>query len=174
MKLTPLPFNAETDLLLERVVDVPRERVWRAWTEPALLMQWFCPLPWKTVECEIDLRPGGNFNTVMQSPEGERFPNAGCYLEVVPQERLVWTDALVAGFRPSARGYLTTDGGFYLTAALTLTSIGDSTRYIGQVVYLQQGVAGNVPFAAAFSLVPIVVIGVYLWLAKRMGAFDAL
>ena len=52
--------------------------------------------------------------------------------------------------------------------------IGDSTRYIGQVVYMQQGVAGNLPFAAAFSLVPIVVIGVYLWLAKRMGAFDAL
>jgi putative spermidine/putrescine transport system permease protein len=52
--------------------------------------------------------------------------------------------------------------------------IGDSTQYIGQVVYRQQGVAGNVPFAAAFSLVPIVVIGVYLWLAKRKGAFDAL
>jgi putative spermidine/putrescine transport system permease protein len=52
--------------------------------------------------------------------------------------------------------------------------IGDSTNYIGQVVYKQQGVAGNVPFAAAFSLVPIVVIGVYLWFAKRLGAFDAL
>ena len=52
--------------------------------------------------------------------------------------------------------------------------IGDSTNYIGQVVYKQQGVAGNVPFAAAFSLVPIVVIGVYLRLAKRLGAFDAL
>jgi putative spermidine/putrescine transport system permease protein len=52
--------------------------------------------------------------------------------------------------------------------------IGDSTLYIGQVVYRQQGVAGNIPFAAAFSLVPIVVIGVYLWLAKRKGAFDAL
>jgi putative spermidine/putrescine transport system permease protein len=52
--------------------------------------------------------------------------------------------------------------------------IGDSTLYIGQVVYRQQGVAGNIPFAAAFSLVPIVVIGIYLWLAKRMGAFDAL
>jgi putative spermidine/putrescine transport system permease protein len=52
--------------------------------------------------------------------------------------------------------------------------IGDSTLYIGQVVYRQQGVAGNVPFAAAFSLVPIVVIGVYLWFAKRLGAFDAL
>lgn len=52
--------------------------------------------------------------------------------------------------------------------------IGDSTLYIGQVVYRQQGVAGNLPFAAAFSLVPIVVIGVYLWIARRMGAFDAL
>lgn len=52
--------------------------------------------------------------------------------------------------------------------------IGDSTLYIGQVVYKQQGVAGNIPFAAAFSLVPIVVIAAYLWLAKRMGAFDAL
>jgi putative spermidine/putrescine transport system permease protein len=52
--------------------------------------------------------------------------------------------------------------------------IGDSTLYIGQVVYRQQGVAGNIPFAAAFSLVPIVVIGVYLWLAKRQGAFDAI
>jgi putative spermidine/putrescine transport system permease protein len=52
--------------------------------------------------------------------------------------------------------------------------IGDSTMYIGQVVYLQQGTAGNVPFAAAFSLVPIVVIGLYLMLARKLGAFDAL
>jgi len=52
--------------------------------------------------------------------------------------------------------------------------IGDSTLYIGQVVFKQQGVAGNVPFAAAFSLVPIIVIGIYLRLAKKLGAFDAL
>ncbi len=52
--------------------------------------------------------------------------------------------------------------------------IGNSTLYIGQVVYRQQGVAGNLPFAAAFSLVPIVIIGIYLWFAKRRGAFDAL
>jgi putative spermidine/putrescine transport system permease protein len=52
--------------------------------------------------------------------------------------------------------------------------IGDSTLYIGQIVYRQQGVAGNLPFAAAFSLVPIVAIGLYLWFAKRQGAFDAL
>jgi putative spermidine/putrescine transport system permease protein len=52
--------------------------------------------------------------------------------------------------------------------------IGDSTQFIGQVVYRQQGVAGNIPFAAAFSLVPIAVVGLYLWLARRLGAFDAL
>ncbi|WP_298831691.1 ABC transporter permease [uncultured Piscinibacter sp.] len=52
--------------------------------------------------------------------------------------------------------------------------IGNSTLYIGQVVYRQQGVAGNLPFAAAFALVPIVVIALYLWFAKRKGAFDAL
>jgi putative spermidine/putrescine transport system permease protein len=52
--------------------------------------------------------------------------------------------------------------------------IGNSTMYIGQVVYKQQGVAGNLPFAAAFAVVPIVVIAVYLWLAKKRGAFDAL
>ena len=52
--------------------------------------------------------------------------------------------------------------------------IGNSTPFIGNVVYKQQGVAGNIPFAAAFSLVPIVVIFVYLWFAKRKGAFDAL
>jgi len=52
--------------------------------------------------------------------------------------------------------------------------IGNSTLFIGQVVYRQQGTAGNIPFAAAFSIVPIVVIAVYLWLARRKGAFDAL
>jgi putative spermidine/putrescine transport system permease protein len=52
--------------------------------------------------------------------------------------------------------------------------IGDSTLFIGQVIYRQQGVAGNIPFAAAFSLVPIAAIGLYLWFAKRQGAFDAI
>ena len=47
------------DLILERVVDVPRELVWRAWTTPEHLMKWFTPVPWKTIACEIDLRPGG-------------------------------------------------------------------------------------------------------------------
>ena len=70
--------------------------------------------------------------------------------------------------------------GSIFTFSLTLgdyivpSVIGDSSLFIGQVVAVQQGTAGNIPFAAAFSLVPIVVVAIYLWLAKRMGAFDAL
>jgi uncharacterized protein YndB with AHSA1/START domain len=91
-------LNPELDLMLERVVDVPRELLWQAWTTPELLKPWFCPLPWLTVDSEIDLRPGGIFRTTMQSPEGQNFPNSGCYLELIPNERLVWTNALQPDF----------------------------------------------------------------------------
>ena len=101
MTTLPLPAtNPLLDLVLQRTVDVPCDQVWAAWTTPDLLMQWFCPLPWKTVECDIDLRPGGAFRTVMQSPEGQKFPGEGCYLEVVPNRRLTWTSLLGGGFRP--------------------------------------------------------------------------
>jgi uncharacterized protein YndB with AHSA1/START domain len=93
-------INPALDLVLERVVDVAPELVWKAWTEPEHLKKWFTPRPWSTVDCEIDLRPGGIFRTTMQSPEGEQFDEAGCYLEVIPNERLVWTNTLKPGFRP--------------------------------------------------------------------------
>lgn len=135
-----MKFNPETDLKIERIVDVPRERIWRAWTEPKHLMKWWCPAPWSVVACEIDLRPGGIFATTFRSPEGQEFPNEGCYLEVVPGERLVWTDAVIAGFRPSARGYLTTDGGFYMTGSLTLEALGDNkTRYTASAYHADTG-----------------------------------
>ena len=69
-----------------------REAV-RAWTEPALLKQWFAPLPWTTPHAELDVRPGGANLIVMRGPDGTIFPTAGVYLEVVQNERLVFTDA---------------------------------------------------------------------------------
>jgi uncharacterized protein YndB with AHSA1/START domain len=92
--------DLQLDLVLERIVEVPRELVWKAWTMPEHLKKWFTPAPWTTVDCEIDLRPGGLFRTVMRSPEGQEFPNIGCYLEVIQNEKLVWTDALLPGYRP--------------------------------------------------------------------------
>ena len=68
------------DLVLQREIDVPRALVWAAWTEPEHLVKWFAPAPWTITECEIDLRPGGSLRFVMRSPEGQDFPNVGCYL----------------------------------------------------------------------------------------------
>lgn len=113
--------DPQLDLVLERVVDVPPEMVWEAWTDPEQLKQWFTPAPWKTVQCEIDLRAGGRFYTVMESPEGERFPGDGCYLEVVPNRRLVFTDALLPGYRPAENPFM--------TAIVEITPEGSGTRY---------------------------------------------
>jgi uncharacterized protein YndB with AHSA1/START domain len=129
-------FNPELDLTFERIVDVPRELVWQAWTTPEKLLPWFCPLPWKTVECEIDLRVGGKFYTVMQSPEGQSFPNTGCYLELVENEKLTWTNALEPGFRPvtppkPSPGHECAE--FLMTASIMLEPHAKGTKYTALV-----------------------------------------
>ena len=102
------PVDPERDLVLTREVPVSCAQVWAAWTRPELLVQWFTPAPWSTVAAEVDLRPGGLFRTVMADPEGQEQPAGdGCYLDVVPERRLVWTDALLPGFRPKGSGFMT-------------------------------------------------------------------
>lgn len=118
--------NAETtasahDLVLERYVDVPPAKVWEAWTTPEILMKWFTPDPWKTISCEMDLVPGGKANTTMQSPDGQEFPNTGCILQVVPGRKLVFTDTMLEGFRPSVNPFM--------TAIIEIIPEGDGTRY---------------------------------------------
>jgi uncharacterized protein YndB with AHSA1/START domain len=125
-------IDPKLDLVLERVVEVPTELVWMAWTQPEHLKKWFTPEPWQTVECEIDLRPGGAFRTVMRSPEGQDQPNGGCYLEVVANRRLVWTDALENDFRPARRPPLL---GFRFTAAIIMEPHGRGTKYIAHVMH---------------------------------------
>lgn len=135
-------LDTQRDLYFERIVDVPKELIWRAWTEPALLKQWFCPQPWKTTECEIDLRPGGSFYTVMQSPEGSSFPNTGCYLEIIPNRKLVWTNALLPGYRPSLATSTcgSDDAEFMFTAIIELADHagGSSTQYTATVIHADE------------------------------------
>src|SRR5262245_34676888 len=124
------------DLVLERIVDVPPELVWRAWTTPEHLMKWFTPAPWKTVACEIDLRPGGVFRTVMRSPEGREFPNIGCYLEVIENERLAWTNALEGGFRPTTASTVCGEDAFFaFTAVISLSPHREGTKYTALVMH---------------------------------------
>lgn len=124
MSTAPDAFEAERDLVLERVVPVSRQTVWSAWTEPEHLVRWFAPRPFETTGCEIDLRPGGVFRTVMRSPGGEESASLGCYLEVIAPERLVWTTALGPGFRP-----ISPAPQLAFTAVVTLEPSGDGTRY---------------------------------------------
>ena len=126
------PLDPKTDLVLERFVDVAPELVWKAWTTPEYLKQWFTPAPWKTVGCEIDLRPGGKFHTVMESPEGQQFPNTGCYLEVVPNRRLIWTGALLHGYRPAN---LSADVPFVFTAIIEIEPHGSGTKYTATALH---------------------------------------
>lgn len=136
--MTTYQINPELDLVLERIVNVPREKIWQAWTTPKLLIPWFCPLPWKTVACEIDLCPGGRFYTVMQSPDGQQFPNDGCYLEIIPNEKLVWTNALEPGYRPatqpeSSHGHECAE--FTMTAELLLEAVTGGTKYTAHIMH---------------------------------------
>ena len=116
-------LDPDRDLVLERVVDVPPEKVWAAWTRPEHLVKWFAPAPWSVSDCRLDVRPGGVFYTVMRSPEGEDHPSEGCYLEVVENRRLVFTDALEGGYRPSSTP------GLGFTAVVTMEPEGAGTRY---------------------------------------------
>lgn len=126
-------IDPKLDLVLERMVDVSPEAMWAAWTKPDLIKKWFTPAPWTTVECSIDLKPGGLFATTMRSPDGQEFPNNGCYLEIVENEKLVFTDALTASYRPS-------EGGFF-TAMILLERQGLGTKYT--VVAMHKDEAGK-------------------------------
>ncbi|TGN13164.1 SRPBCC family protein [Leptospira ilyithenensis] len=131
--MNQIQLNPKLDLVLERIVDVPRELVWAAWTTPEHIKQWFTPVPWQTVDCKIDLRPGGMFFTVMRSPEGQDYPNTGCYLEVIQNERLTWTDRLSPGFRPSSNSI--NDHPFFVTASITLEPHANGCKYNATVMH---------------------------------------
>jgi uncharacterized protein YndB with AHSA1/START domain len=115
----------DNDLVLTRLIDAPREKLYRAWTEPELLKQWFAPAPYTTPMAELDVRPGGANLIVMRGPEGPDMPNHGVYLEVVPNERLVFTDAYVKAWEPSAKPFM--------TVILTFEDEDGKTRYTARV-----------------------------------------
>lgn len=110
------------ELRLERVMNAPRDKIWQCWCDTALLEKWFCPRPWYVSDAKLELKPGGEFSTVMHGPNGEEFANAGVVLEVEPGKRLVTTDAFVHGWKPSGKPFMVAD--------LTLEDAGDGkTRY---------------------------------------------
>lgn len=110
------------ELVLKRTIDAPPEKVYRAYTDPAILSQWFAPKPWRISDAVIEPRVGGRFNFLMHGPNGERFPNSGVFLEVVPNRRLISTDALTPNWKPA--------GAPFMVARIDLEPTADGkTRY---------------------------------------------
>jgi len=130
----------ELDLVLERVVDVAPELVFKAWTTPKHLIPWFCPKPYRTIECEIDLKPGGKFFTQMADADGNKLPAVpGCYLEIVPNRKLVWTSALGPGYRPNAAA----SAPWFFTAVLTFEPHGKGgCKYSATAIHATKENAG--------------------------------
>ena len=116
---------SKNDLVLERTLNAPRDLVWKAWTDPKLLKQWFAPKPYEISEVDLDLRPGGIFRIRMVGPDnldtGHSTP--GCVLEVVKNKKLTWTSALGPGYRPNEAG----EGceSFPMTAIVTFEDAGN-------------------------------------------------
>jgi len=126
--MDPNPTSSdERELVLTRLIAAPREKVFKAWTDPELLKQWFAPQPWTTPVAELDVRTGGANLIVMRSPEGNEFPNRGVYLEVIENERLVFTDAYTKAWEPSEKPFF--------TAVLTFEDEGAKTRYTARALH---------------------------------------
>ena len=116
--------NPKLDLVLERSIEAPKRLVWEALTKPEHLNEWYMPKPYGVAKCAMDLRPGGIFSIDTTSPEGQEFPNLGCFLEVLPMERLVWTSMLFPGYRPAVFDDIP------ITAIITMETVGTGTRYV--------------------------------------------
>lgn len=116
--------EGDTELVLTRLLDAPREALFRCWTEPELAKLWFAPKPWRVEAAELDPRPGGIFRLVMRGPEGEGADESavpGVYLDVVPNERIVFTDAFRPGWIPAGKPFM--------AAEITFTDEAGKTRY---------------------------------------------
>jgi uncharacterized protein YndB with AHSA1/START domain len=120
-----LTINPTLDLVFERFIDAPTRLVWEALTKPEHLKEWYMPKSWGRVSrTEMDVRPGGIFSIDIAGADGQEFPNLGCFLEVVPMERLVWTSMLFPGYRPAVFDDIP------ITAIVTMESVGTGTRYV--------------------------------------------
>lgn len=119
------PPNSDRDLMLTRIINAPREKVYKAWTNAELLKQWFSPLPYTTPHAELDVRTGGANLIVMRGPDGNEFPNRGVYLDVIENERIVVTDAFNKAWEPAEKPFM--------TVILTFEEHGGKTRYTALV-----------------------------------------
>lgn len=119
------------ELSITRETYVSPEKLYAGWTTAELYPKWFCPRPWYVSDVKMDLRPGGSSEMIFHGPNGETFSNEGIYLEIVPNEKLVFTDAFTRGWQPNPN--------FMFVAILTFEKLPDGgTRYTARARHWTQ------------------------------------
>ncbi len=127
-------IDPDLDLRIERIVAVPPSVAWATWTTPEHFQRWFRLPPYAIEDCEADVRPGGGLTYTMRAP-GDVQHKSLCFLEVELNRRLIWTDALVAGYRPAELPFF--------TAIVTFEPQGAGTKYT--LTAIHRGETGQVP-----------------------------
>ena len=129
----PSPLS-ERELVLVRETHVPREKLYAGWTTAELLPKWFCPKPWYVSDVKLDLRPGGTSEMIFHGPNGESFPNKGVYLELIPNDKIVFTSAFQADWEPLPQTDIATD--FMFVGKVLFEPLPNGgTRYTARVVH---------------------------------------
>lgn len=118
----------DLDLEISRIIRAPRARVWNAWADPEKLAQWWIPRPIICRVSSLDLRPGGAFVTEMSENDDAFAPHlSACFLDVVQEERIVYTNMLTGGWRPAAKGFV--------TAVITFADHPEGTEYRARALH---------------------------------------
>lgn len=122
---TRFAFDPARDFAFERTIAAPPRLVWEALTKPEHVREWYMPNAWgRVARAEMDVRPGGIFRIDIVVGDGQEVPNLGCFLDVVPMERLVWTSMLFPGYRPAVFDDIP------ITAVVTMAPAGSGTHYV--------------------------------------------
>lgn len=124
--------DREQRVLITRIFDAPRESVWKAWTECDRLTQWWGPKDFTTPLCKINLRPGGQFQNCMRSPEGRNYCGKGTYREVIPLDRIVYTDSFAdeqGNIVPATHYGMSADYPLEMPVTVTFEEIQGKTRF---------------------------------------------
>lgn len=124
--------DKDLDLVISRLLKAPRAAVWRAWSDPSLLTEWWCPKPWRTELLGFRFAPGGAFHARMRGPAGEVSDNPGAFLDIAPMSRIVFTTALLENWRPAPDPWMP------ITAIVTLADDGEDTAYTATVLHRDQ------------------------------------
>lgn len=120
--------NPDLDLTMSRIIKAPRSAVWRAWTDRTRFEQWWVPAPARCKVVDMDLQPGGGFVTRISEDGGEFVPHLNaCFLAVDDRSRIVFTDTLIAGWRPAENAFM--------TAIITLSDHPAGTHYAAHVMH---------------------------------------